>query len=202
MLNDTIKNDVKKAFNDLADPIKIVYNENVKAQFNNEIKDLLSQVVELDDKLSLEIKPSEEENTPYFDIQGKNKGVIRFMGIPGGHEFSTLISSILMASTGNHQLSEESVKYFENLTSEVDLKVFVTPTCPHCPSAVFLAHRFAMISEKVTASMVEAMEFQEMSQKFSVSGVPHTIVNDELGGFVGAHPEPSALTEIKKVLEK
>ncbi len=199
MLNDTIKNDVKKAFEDLVDNVKIVYYEDEKAQFNNEIKDLLGQVVELSEKLSLELKPG-IESSPAFDIIGKNKGTMRFMGIPGGHEFSTLISTIMMASTGVHQLSEESVKFFEGLDKPLDLKIFVTPTCPHCPPAVFLAHRFAMVSDKVTASMVEAMEFQEMSQKFQVSGVPHTIVNDLNGGFVGAHPEPSALAEIKKAL--
>ena len=199
MLNDDVKKDVKKAFEDLVDNVKIVYHEEESAQFNGEIKKLLGQVVELSDKLSLEIV-ADGDNKPFFDIFGKNKGTIRFMGIPGGHEFSTLVSSILMASTGNHQLAPDTISFLESLDKPLDLKVFVTPTCPHCPAAVFLAHRFAMVSDKLVGSMVEAMEFQALSQKFAVSGVPHTIINDQNGGFVGAHPEPSAVAEIKKVL--
>ena len=124
------------------------------------------------------------------------------MGLPSGHEFSTLLSSLVMVSTGDHKLPAEVVDYLKDIKDPLDLKVFITPTCPYCPSAVFLAHRMAMISQNITGAMVESMEFPELSQKFGVSGVPHTIINDQQGGFVGAHPELSALTEIKKVLEK
>ena len=201
MLDDKIKTDVKKEFEAMKDPVKIIYHEDESAQLNGQIKELLTEVVELSDKISLEID-SEGDNKPNFELKGKNKGTIRFMGIPSGHEFSTLISSLLMASTGEHKLSDETVKFIEELKDPLDLKVFITPTCPYCPAAVFLAHRFAMVSEKVTGTMVEAMEFQELSQSFNVAGVPHTIVNDKQGGFVGAHPEPSALNEIKKALEQ
>ncbi len=200
MLPDNIKEDVKKVFAELQDPIKIVYHEDSSAELNNEIKNLLTEVSDLSEKISLEVD-SEGPNRPNFEIFGKNKGTIRFMGIPSGHEFSSLISALMMASTGEHKLSDDTVKFLAELKEPLDLKVFITPTCPHCPGAVFLAHRFAMVSDKVVSSMVEAMEFQELSQKFKVSGVPHTIINDQQGGFVGAHPEPSAISEIKKALE-
>ncbi len=200
MIPDNVKEDVKKVFEqELKNEVKIVYHEDEKAQLNNETKGLLEEVASLNDKITVEIT-SEGDVKPSFDLFGVNKGTVRFMGIPSGHEFSTLISSIVMVSNGEHKLAEETVKFLEGLDKPLDLKVFVTPTCPYCPAAVFLAHRMAMVSDKVVGNMVEAMEFPELSQKFKVSGVPHTIINDTEGGFVGAHPEPSALEEIKKVL--
>jgi predicted DsbA family dithiol-disulfide isomerase len=43
---------------------------------------------------------------------------------------------------------------------------------------VRLAHQFAMESDAVTADMVEAMEFPQLTMRYSVMGVPKTVVND------------------------
>lgn len=202
MIPDDVKEQAKKILEPIKTKITIDFHENPSAQLNHEIKDLLETISSLNENISLNTS-SEGENTPYFDLKGeKNEGTIRFMGIPSGHEFSTLLSSLVMVSTGKHDLSSETVDYLKEVKKPLDLKVFITPTCPHCPSATFLAQRMAMVSTGITASMVEAMEFPELSQHFEVSGVPHTIINDQKGGFVGSHPENSAVSEIKKVLDK
>lgn len=48
--------------------------------------------------------------------------------------------------------------------------------------------------------MVEAMEFQELSNRHRVSGVPQTTINDGAGMVVGAVPEEHLLAEIVRVL--
>jgi len=47
--------------------------------------------------------------------------------------------------------------------------------------------------------MVEAMEFQELSNRHRVSGVPQTSINDGVGTVVGAVPESQLLAEIARV---
>ncbi len=66
--------------------------------------------------------------------------------------------------------------------------MFVTPTCPHCPRAVTLAHRLAVESPHITATCVEATEFIDLSRKYRVTGVPKTVVNDSIE-ILGALPE-------------
>ena len=63
----------------------------------------------------------------------------------------------------------------------------MTPTCPHCPRAVTLAHRLAVESPLITASCVEATEFMDLSRRFRVTGVPKTIVNESIE-ILGALP--------------
>jgi predicted DsbA family dithiol-disulfide isomerase len=53
---------------------------------------------------------------------------------------------------------------------------------------VSLADRMAIASPHVSAVTVEATEFPELVQRFSVQGVPRTVVNRG-GAFVGALPE-------------
>ena len=48
--------------------------------------------------------------------------------------------------------------------------------------------------------MVEAMEFMELADRYQVSGVPHTTINDGAGEVVGAVPEEYLLEEIRRAL--
>jgi hypothetical protein len=63
-----------------------------------------------------------------------------------------------------------------------------------------LAHMMAMESPLVEAEMVEAMEFPDLSDRFNVSGVPQTTINQGAGTVVGATPEDYLLNEIKRAL--
>jgi predicted DsbA family dithiol-disulfide isomerase len=53
----------------------------------------------------------------------------------------------------------------------------------------------------ITADVIEASEFPEMSQQYGVTGVPKTIVNDKVE-FVGAVPEQHFLAAIQQAVAK
>jgi len=114
---------------------------------------------------------------------------MRFLGAPAGYEFSSLVESILLAGTDDSGLTEESKRLIaEKATEALDIKVFVTPTCPHCPRAVTLAHRMAVESPNISATCVEASEFHDLSRKYRVTGVPKT-VSSSGAEILGALPE-------------
>ncbi len=58
----------------------------------------------------------------------------------------------------------------------------------------------AIESAQVTADMIEASEFPELSNRYSVYAVPLTVVNDR-GRIEGGMPEPHFLQRIIKGLE-
>ena len=58
----------------------------------------------------------------------------------------------------------------------------------------------AIESERVTADVVEASEFPDLSQRYAVSAVPKTIVNDAVE-ILGARPESAFLAEVLRALE-
>ena len=122
---------------------------------------------------------------------------IHYFGIPSGYEFSSLIEDVLMLSQADSGLSPETREALRELDEPVHLQVFVTPTCPYCPAAVRLAHQMALESPLITADMVEATEFPELSQKYGVMGVPRTVIN-ESHHVEGAVPEA---TLVPKVIE-
>lgn len=63
-----------------------------------------------------------------------------------------------------------------------------------------LAHQLAIESPWVVADAVEAMEFPELANRYDVSGVPQTTINQGAVNVVGAVPEDNLIAEIKRAL--
>jgi len=90
--------------------------------------------------------------------------------------------------------------FLDGLQEDIHIKVFVTPTCPHCPQSVVLAHRMAAYSDRVVAEGIEANEFQDLSIKYKVQGVPRTVIN-ETYAVEGAQPESYLIEGLKNHME-
>jgi glutaredoxin-like protein len=218
LLDANVESQVKTLFAEMKEPVEILFFGNKEnCEYCTEIQQLLTEVTALSDKLHLtvydfaadqaEAEKYALEESPVFIIAGKegDKVVdygVRFYGIPSGHEFSSFLNDLVLVSGRDSGLAPETREFLKGLTKPLSLKVFVTPTCPYCPQAVILAHQMAMESQWITADMVEATEFPELSDRFSVSGVPQTTINMGAGTVVGAYPEYQLVEEIKTALGK
>ena len=63
-----------------------------------------------------------------------------------------------------------------------------------------LAHAFAIENEHIRADMVEISEFPYLGTRYSVRGVPKTIINEDIS-VEGAVPEYRFVDEVLKALE-
>jgi hypothetical protein len=60
--------------------------------------------------------------------ESTGQGAVRFLGLPAGYEFSTLIADIVDLSTANVSLSETTQAELRGLEQDLHVQVFVTPT--------------------------------------------------------------------------
>jgi len=208
MLDDEMKNELKERLAEhMKMDVELLYFEQ-ETQYNDVIKQLYTEVAGLSPKIRLTIAKIDSDIAkrngitfgPVLLIKGGNvKGDVRFYGIPAGYEFSTLIEALLFASDANIA-SRNMVEFANALNKPLKLEVFVTPTCPYCPTSAFFAFKLAMISEKVKGYVYEASEFPDFVNRYGVSGVPKTVIDDGKGGYEGGMPEDVALLTIKKYL--
>lgn len=113
---------------------------------------------------------------------------IRFLGTPAGYEFVSLIRAVLLVGGGPPALSAASLRKIANVDQPMTVHVFTTPTCPHCPQAVILAHEMAWANPRIRAYAVEATEYPDLARQYRVTGVPKTVVNGTIE-ILGALPE-------------
>ena len=115
-------------------------------------------------------------------------GRIRYSGLPSGYEFGSLIEDIKNVSKWEVDVSSKALEIIKKIDKPLNIKVFVTPTCPYCPKAVGTAHKFAILNPNITGEMVESLEFDKEAEDAGVSSVPHILINGEVE-FVGAYPD-------------
>jgi glutaredoxin-like protein len=119
---------------------------------------------------------------------------IRFLGTPAGYEFISLIRAIRLVGGGPSELSAESRARVAAVDKPVTMHVFTTPTCPHCPRAVNMAHEMAWANPYITAYAVEVTEYPDLARRFHVTGVPKTVVDDTIE-ILGAIPEEEFINQ-------
>jgi glutaredoxin-like protein len=210
LLDDKLKEQVRDALGDLPNAVKlVVFTQEFECDFCRETRELVEEVAGVHDQVSAEIRnfvldKEETENygidkIPAVAVVGEKDYGIRFYGIPSGYEFSSLIESIRLVSSGEPQLSAEGLDFARGLEQQVRIQVYVTPTCPYCPRAVVLGFNLAVASDKVRAEMVEATEFPHLAQKYHVMGVPRSVINEDYH-IEGAAPEPMVLDKIREAV--
>ena len=126
---------------------------------------------------------------------------VRFVGLPGGYEFSTLMADIVDISNDRTGLAATTIEAVQAIETPVHLQVFVTPNCPYCPRAARIAHQMAMANPLVLAEVIEANEFQALSERYRVQTVPKTIINDQIE-FVGPLSEEKVLAAVLEAVSR
>jgi alkyl hydroperoxide reductase subunit AhpF len=95
--------------------------------YSEETEQLLGEVADLSDRINLVVAQGDGD-VPTLTYRGKNKGTLRFLGIPIGNEFRNLIDAIVEVGTGHTDLSDDTRRALAELKEDVHLRVFVTPT--------------------------------------------------------------------------
>jgi glutaredoxin-like protein len=180
-------------------------------EYCEETKELLTEVASLNPKIKLQVHDFELEKdvansmgvdkVPATVIKSVNGTMVYYFGIPSGYEFRSFMEDLVDASRGSTDLSEEIRSQVKRINEPVEIKVFVTPTCPYCPRAVRTAHKFAFENPNIKALMIESLEFSELAQQYNVMAVPKIVINDKVE-FEGAMPENFFIEQVFAALDQ
>jgi len=201
---------LRETFREMTRAVRLLFfTQTLGCETCLQTRQILDELPQLSDKIAIDevnfiLEPDKAkqygiDRVPAVAIVGQNESgeerdsKIRFLGTPAGYEFMSLIQAVLLVGGRPSTLSEDSLKRIAAVTTPTTMHVFTTPTCPHCPRAVAVAHEMAFANPNITAFAVEATEFPDLARKYSVTGVPKTVVNDAVE-ILGALP-PDAFVE-------
>jgi len=105
---------------------------------------------------------------------------IRYYGIPLGYEMSAFSDALAELSSSSTSLSPKARATLSTVRRKANIKIFVLPTCPFCPTVARHAYRGAIESQKVTAEIIDSRMFPDMATRHAVMGVPKIVLNDNL----------------------
>ncbi len=139
LLRDTDVAEIRARLQPMTSPVKLVhFTQELNLEYGREARQLLEELAQLSDKLSLEIydflldreKVTEYavDKVPATAIRNDKDYGIRFFGLPAGYEFAALLDAILAVSAGDSGLKPESREKLALLAQPLHLQVLTTPT--------------------------------------------------------------------------
>lgn len=211
-LSDEMKDQILELLEPMVDDVTIhLFVGDHKCLYCHDTQSLVEQVAELSEKINVQTHKGDiaKGKAPEFGIKhhpavvlhGKEAYNVRFYGIPAGHEFGALIGSIIDVSTGTPPLPPDIIEEIQAIDKEIHIMVFTTPQCPYCPGMVRLAHQAAVLNPLIEADMIEALEFQDLAQKYEVFGVPKSIFNETIS-VEGLTPPEMFVEKLYEAIDK
>jgi len=197
----------------LENEVEIIYinSRDPICQYCPVIKQLYREITSLTDKIKfIELFLEDDhdiieklgvKNAPATILRGLNKGWIKFYGIPAGNEFPSFIDAIVMISTGEDGLPDYVKGEITRIDKSINIKTFVTPSCPYCPKMVYTTYQFAMVNEFIEAEAWESLEFPDISAYYDVYAVPKVVINDKVS-WEGLVPPEYLIEKIREAIRE
>lgn len=147
----------------------------------SDFRSFLEDFCSCSDKLKLDITGTGGRKLEFSIIKdGDDTGIV-FRGIPGGHEFSSLLLAVLNADGIGKNLPDDVVaRRIKAVAGPVELRTYVSLTCTNCPDVVQALNVMALLNPSVSHEIVDGALWQDEVERLGIQGVPSVYANDEL----------------------
>lgn len=163
-----------------------------------EVKEFFGDVASTSDNISVETieAPGAELRTEL--IRDGLETRIVFMGIPNGHEFTSMLLAVLNADGKGKNLPDESLsRRIAAIKGPVRLDTYVSLTCTNCPDIVQALNIVALYNPDITNAMIDGGYYPDRVKELNIQAVPTVYANGEM-----LHVGRSTLGELVGMLEE
>ncbi len=195
MLDTDMKQQLIGVFSGLTSSIELAVDSSQHDQ-QDELLEFLRDLASTSSKISVVIKP-DLSPAPRFRLMkdGDFTGA-SFKGIPGGHEFTSLILAILN-SCGIGKLPDQGlVRRIKGLPAKTHIRTYISLSCENCPDVVQALNQISFAHGAISHEMIDGGMAPEDLEKYKIQGVPSVFVGDEL-----IHSGRSNMAELLNKLE-
>ncbi len=139
MLEEKIREEIGGEFRSLTHPVRlVVFTQKEECRFCEDMRVLAEDVAAASTMISVEVHDFVADNAlaaslgvdkiPAMAVIGPEDCGIRFFGLPGGYEFTSLVEAILTAGSDRPPVAPETAALLAKLAAPVAIQVFATPT--------------------------------------------------------------------------
>jgi alkyl hydroperoxide reductase subunit F len=196
MLDQDLRTQLQSVLAGLGHQIELVVHRSPHEQ-REELLALLEAVAETSEDVT--VRPGEQEAMlPQFDVvcDGTPTGV-RFAGVPGGHEFTSLVLAIVNAA-GKGKLPDAGlVQRIRALRGGITIRTYVSLACEICPDVVQALNQIAILHGGLEHVTVDGALVQDEVAALGIQGVPSVVVDGDL-----LHSGRATMAELLDLLEQ
>ncbi len=184
MITPEIKQALGQYFANLQKPLTLVLQTGEHSK-RAELAGFLADLCAISDNLKFEERDTQGElRSPVsfaLEVDGQASGIV-FSGIPGGHEFNSLILATLHASGHEMKLDASVQNLVSRVSKPMRFEVFISLSCHNCPDVVQALNQFALLNPNISSEMIDGGLFPKLIEERDIQGVPSVYLNGELFG--------------------
>ena len=200
MIDQSLLEAVKSYSENMTRPISFVLGSG-EHEKRAELIDFLTKIAGTTDKINFDAAANDDSLPSaisfavlsHIDDTLVDTGIV-FSGIPGGHEFTSLILAILQAGGHTLKLDEGIQKLIKRFNKPLQFQTYVSLSCHSCPEVVQALNQFALLNDGISNEMIDGALFQEQVEANNIQGVPAVFLNGE--------PFANGLIDTAKLIEK
>ncbi|MET0343517.1 MAG: alkyl hydroperoxide reductase subunit F [Polyangiales bacterium] len=195
MLDEAIATQLRQVFGSLKSSYKLVVAHGTSPK-QGELVELARSLAATSDKLESVVEGEVESGVRLTILRDETPTGIVFRGVPGGHEFTSLVLAILNAD-GQGKLPDAGIRArVEALRGPAVLRTYVALSCTNCPDVVQALNLVALFNPSITHEMVDGELHQDEVEKLGIQGVPSVFTGETL-----VHVGKGSFAELVEVLE-
>lgn len=180
MLDSALLQQVKDIFSALANDYVLDFQADETHPSFQEFSEFLEGFASTSERITLRTTPAAGRLDFAILKAGEDTGV-RFRGIPGGHEFSSLLLAVLNADGKGKNLPDAALlRRIAALNGPIHLTTYVSLSCTNCPDVVQALNIIALTHPNVTHEVVDGALFQAEVDALRLQGVPAVFAEGEL----------------------
>ena len=179
-ITDEMKTQLSGVFSKFERKLILVANVN-NSDLSKEINGFLSEISGISDNLMIKIKEISSDETAFISLEaqdGKDTGY-KFVGVPGGHEFTSFVLTIYNYSGKGQAIEEYQREKISSIKDEKNIKIVVSLSCTKCPDLVIATSQIAGKLEKSKFEVHDIAYSQYLREKYNIMSVPCMIINHD-----------------------
>ena len=179
MIDPSLSDQLRAVFSDLASDLTLVLAPSPHPA-QDDARALLAAVAGTSPRLRL-IEAGQPSPVPHVAIMraGAPTGVV-FRGVPGGHEFSSLVLALLNADGKGRMPDAAILARIRGLRGPVRLRTFVSLDCTNCPDVVQALNLMALVHGDFQHEMWDGALDQDEVGRLGIQGVPAVFAGGQL----------------------
>jgi alkyl hydroperoxide reductase subunit F len=146
----------------------------------DELVSMLNDIASTSSKINVDVVSETSEYPRFFlDKDGTPTG-IAFTGIPGGHEFTSLVLALLNADGKGKLPDEDTLKRVSRLKGAIHLRTFISLSCENCPEVVQALNVMALNHDNFEHEMIDGDVAIGDVEGLNLQGVPSVMSGNDL----------------------
>ncbi len=179
MLDNAILTQLREVFAGLGSSLELVQSPSSHDK-QGELRTLLTEVASTSSHISVR-QEGPASPVPRFAVHRDGAATgIGFTGVPGGHEFSSLVLALLHADGKGKQPDDVLVDRIRRLRGPIRLRSFVSLSCTNCPDVVQALNLMATLHDDFEHETIDGAMLPDEVERLSLRGVPAVLHGDEL----------------------